>query len=475
VTTAREKTVEKKTENGGTGSALGGLASIAGAIGSSSTGSGAGSTENKIGAAVDLAKAASVSDEEIKSNSLQYRQFADKRAKIAPAGNKYAQRLARLTNKHRNEDGLSLNFKVILDPSVNANATADGSIRVYSGLMDLMNDQELLGVIGHEIGHVKLGHTLSKSRAALLASATRKAVASSSGKAGMLADSELGGFGEKLFNSQFSQSAETESDDYGLTFMKKHKYDVKAMESAFRKLAQETGKAGSVAQILRRTLNQANVRIACGRRQSSNQPDRRPFGHLRMHLATLGMVLPCGFVMAWGWQLFVRTSRRGEAVEGDARSHCKLQRVPWRSKCVVDVDCATWSARLRGHLRDGVITGHGILGQMCNRATSQLDGIARLILVEPPFAGIDQHTHLVVILRDGRVIAHADQTANNLSDAVQIGRELPCDAGQPTVRLPSNHQLGGTRQQARLLRLRSHQRSGRVLQDDYRIDLAVNP
>ena len=36
-----------------------------------------------------------------------------------------------------------------LSKDVNANATADGSIRVtYAGLMDMMNDQELLGVIG---------------------------------------------------------------------------------------------------------------------------------------------------------------------------------------------------------------------------------------------------------------------------------------------------------------------------------------
>ena len=201
-------------------------------------------------AAMDLAKAATVTDAEVKSSSLQYRQYEATQVKIASSGNKYGARLARLTSRHTNEDGLKLNFKAILDPSVNANATADGSVRVYSGLMDLMNDQELLGVIGHEIGHVKLGHTLSKTRSALLASATRKAAASSSNVAGLLAKSELGGFGEKLFNSQFSQSAETESDDYGLAFMKKHKYNVKAMESAFRKLAAGGAQGDAMSNML---------------------------------------------------------------------------------------------------------------------------------------------------------------------------------------------------------------------------------
>ena len=225
---------------------------VAGALGSLGGGSGSSSTENKVGAAVDVFKAVSVSDEELKSATLQLRAAEDKKARVATGKNKYAQRLARLTRKHVNEDGLQLNYKVYLSPQVNANATPDGSLRVYSGLMDLMNDQELLGVIGHEIGHVKLGHSLSAMRTAYMASAGRKAAASSRGVGGALAASELGELGEALVNSQFSQSQETGSDDYGLAFMKKHGYNVKAMESAFRKLAaQGSGaKAGALESML---------------------------------------------------------------------------------------------------------------------------------------------------------------------------------------------------------------------------------
>ncbi|WCM93300.1 M48 family metallopeptidase [Acidovorax sp. NCPPB 2350] len=222
-----------------------GVGSVLGAAGAGGSG-----TESKIGAAADVFKAATVSDDELKSVSLQLRAYEERTEKVAPAKNKYAQRLARLTKKHVNEDGLKLNFKVYLSNEVNANATADGSIRVYSGLMDMMNDQELLGVIGHEIGHVKLQHSLSTMRTAYLASAGRKA-ASAAGGVGKLADSDLGALGEKLVNSQFSQSQETASDDYGLAFMKKHKYKVSAMESAFRKLAaQSGGKGGTLDEML---------------------------------------------------------------------------------------------------------------------------------------------------------------------------------------------------------------------------------
>lgn len=204
-------------------------------------GQGASSKDNKVGAGLDLLKAATVSEDELINASKQMRAYEDRKRTVAPAGNKYAKRLARLTAKHVNEDGMKLNFKVYMVNDINANASPDGSIRFYSGLMDKMTDAELLGVIGHEIGHVKHKHSLSEMRTAYMASAARKAASSSKGALGVIADSDLGGLAEAVLNAQYSQSQETESDDYGLAFMKKHKYDAKAMESAFRKLGSGGG------------------------------------------------------------------------------------------------------------------------------------------------------------------------------------------------------------------------------------------
>jgi putative metalloprotease len=206
------------------------LSNLGGSPSSSSTG-------NKIGAATDTFKAVTVSDDEIKSASLQMREAEDKKAHVAPSNSKYARRLARLMKPYLHEDGLTLNFKVYITKQINANATPDGSVRVYSGLMDMMNDEELLGVLGHEIGHVKLGHAMQATRVAYMASASRKAAASTGGVGGALATSDLGALGEAVINSQFSQSEETAADDYGLAFLQKHGHNGKAMETALRKLA----------------------------------------------------------------------------------------------------------------------------------------------------------------------------------------------------------------------------------------------
>jgi hypothetical protein len=109
----------------------------------------------------------------------------DKQAKIAPADSPYGKRLAALAVTE--DAGLKLNYKCYMTKEVNAFAMADGTIRLYSGLMDMMTDDELRYVIGHEMGHIKNGHTKKRMQTALAASAAQKGVAASGTRAGMLA------------------------------------------------------------------------------------------------------------------------------------------------------------------------------------------------------------------------------------------------------------------------------------------------
>jgi putative metalloprotease len=203
--------------------------------------------DGAMGAAADLGKAATLTDEEVKSSALQMREYEEKnKEKVAPASSQYAKRLAKLTDKYKRYDGLNLNFKAYENDEVNANASADGSVRVYSGLMDLMKDDELLFVIGHEVGHVKNGHTAKAMRTALAMSGVRKGAAASGTAVGAIAASEMGGLLEAVLNAQFSQSQETESDDYGLSFLRKTGAKLGDAESALRKLAQLSGGKHSI-------------------------------------------------------------------------------------------------------------------------------------------------------------------------------------------------------------------------------------
>ncbi len=129
-------------------------------------------------AGIDASKAATLSDEAVRELAVQTAQFSDSQNKIATGENKYHQRLKNLTDLHGKQDGYVFNFKVYLAPEINAFAMADGTIRIYSGLMDMMDNGELLFVIGHEMGHVVKTHVQKKIRVAHAGQAVRKGAAS---------------------------------------------------------------------------------------------------------------------------------------------------------------------------------------------------------------------------------------------------------------------------------------------------------
>lgn len=192
-------------------------------------------------ATVEVVQAITLSDAQIEDLSRQAAQQQDSKNTVAASSSAAAKRLQRLAAKHLQEDGLSLNYKVYDSDTVNAFAMADGTIRFYTGLMDKMTDHELLFVLGHEIGHVKLGHSKKAAQVAYGTSAARKGAAAVGGTVGALAQSELGMISEKIVNAQFSQYEEKEADDYGLAFMRRHGYPVQAAVDALNKLGSGGG------------------------------------------------------------------------------------------------------------------------------------------------------------------------------------------------------------------------------------------
>ena len=170
----------------------------------------------------------------------------DKENPVADDKDPYTLRLKKVFGKHTTENGLTLNFKVYKLKEVNAFATADGSVRVYSGLMDIMDDNELLAVIGHEIGHVANHDTRDAIKAAYRKEALVDAAGSQYEKVGTISEGQIGKIGHALIDSRYSRKQESEADMYSYDFMKRHGYNVNAVESAFTILAKLTeGKEAS--------------------------------------------------------------------------------------------------------------------------------------------------------------------------------------------------------------------------------------
>ncbi|SAK40035.1 peptidase M48, Ste24p [Caballeronia calidae] len=192
-------------------------------------------------------QALALSDNDVRTLSDKSCTQMDSENTIAPASSPYTQRLNKIAKQlGDNINGVPVNYKVYLTKDVNAWAMANGCVRVYSGLMDLMNDDEVRGVVGHEMGHVALGHTKKAMQVAYATSAARSVVSASSGVLANLSSSQIGDLSEKFVNAQFSQSQETAADDYSFDTQKKKGYNPAGLVTAFQKLATIDGGQSSM-------------------------------------------------------------------------------------------------------------------------------------------------------------------------------------------------------------------------------------
>ena len=149
-------------------------------------------TKKVLNAASEVASAITLSDEDVAALCREAVKWMDEQNPVSDPGSAYSKRLDSLMKKVGEVEGLKLNYKVYEVVDINAFACGDGSIRVFSALMDLMDADELMAVIGE--------------------------------------------IAQALSNAQFSQKQETEADEYGFEFCIKHGFDPYGMANALEKL-----------------------------------------------------------------------------------------------------------------------------------------------------------------------------------------------------------------------------------------------
>ncbi|CAK7061713.1 MAG: Metalloprotease LoiP [Parabacteroides distasonis] len=203
-----------------------------------------------IGGAAKAVQAFTLTDEQMADYVKESVNWMDTHNPVLPEDNPYTQRLRKLTEGITGADGIPLNFKVYHIVDINAFACPDGSVRVFSSLMDIMNDDELMGIIGHEIGHVLKRHSKNAFKNELLTGALKDAVASTGGKAAALTESQLGTLGQSLMSAKFSQKQENEADDCGYDFLVAQGRNPWGIVMSFEKLMNlEGGSGGSQSYI----------------------------------------------------------------------------------------------------------------------------------------------------------------------------------------------------------------------------------
>lgn len=211
-------------------------------------------TNKLLNAASDVASAITLTDADIATMSREYMVWMDENNEVAGADTEKGARLARLTENIKIE-GMDLNFKVYNVVDVNAFACGDGSIRVYAGLMEVMDDAEIMAILGHEIGHVVNTDTKDAMKNAYLSSAARNALGSTSSTLQKLSDSDLGALAQSLSSAQYSQKQENAADDYAFEFCVKNGIDPYAMSNSLNKLVELSSSGGEKASIVQQMFS----------------------------------------------------------------------------------------------------------------------------------------------------------------------------------------------------------------------------
>jgi putative metalloprotease len=221
-------------------------------------------------------QAYALADAQINASVTAYIAQLDRENTILTGNNLYAQRMARIAANIDGRDGIVI--KVYQNPEANAFAVADGNVRVYSGLMDIMSDSEILGVIGHEIGHVKNNDSRDAFKAALLTSVLREGIASTGNVAAAISGSMVGDLFETLSSTQYSQKQEYAADDYGYAFLKSRGVNPWAMARSFEKLKsmQASGPASGAVMQLFSTHPELEKRIARMSQRATADGYKRP-------------------------------------------------------------------------------------------------------------------------------------------------------------------------------------------------------
>ena len=185
--------------------------------------------------------ALSISDEQIAQLSAQSVAYMDSINTVDRGA--YDARLRKLMSKIKTVDGMPINLKVYRTKEINAFACGDGSIRVYSGLMDARDDAELMAVIGHEIGHVVHKDTKNAMKKTYMAYAARIALGSTGSVIGQLSTSVLGDIAQSYLNAQYSQKQEFAADEHGFQFAIDQGYSPYSMYNSLMKLLKLNGES----------------------------------------------------------------------------------------------------------------------------------------------------------------------------------------------------------------------------------------
>lgn len=157
------------------------------------------------------------------------------------------------TGKVKNKNNFAWSTKIIKDDkTLNAFCTPGGHVYVYTGLIKFLdNEDQLLGVLGHEIAHADLRHSTEQLTKKYGIAIITDALVGNKSALAQIAGSLAGG----LAGLSFSRADESAADAQSVVYLCGTKYDAAGAAGFFKKME---GKGGNPPEWLSTHPNPSN-------------------------------------------------------------------------------------------------------------------------------------------------------------------------------------------------------------------------
>lgn len=183
---------------------------------------------------------------------------------------------------HANDGGHEFTFFVVDDPSINAFALPGGYIGIHTGLLEsTRNEDELAGVLAHEIAHVTQRHiaraVTANKRQSLLSTAIMLGAVIAGALGGIDGDAMQGAIAvaqgsQAQAQINFTRSNEYEADRIGMTALANAGFDPRGMSSFFEVISKSGGPSQARVPEFLRTHPVSSSRIAEARSRARSYP-----------------------------------------------------------------------------------------------------------------------------------------------------------------------------------------------------------
>jgi putative metalloprotease len=177
-----------------------------------------GTKSNMSDAASDMSKSTSVTDEELKKLAEEDIAKMDKDNDIV--NDQYHTDLQNVMKKIKLPAGVKLDVKVYWSPFLYIFSRSNGAIRVNHGIIEKLNDNELLFVMAHEVGHL-LHEDFKKSyRKEHAMYAFEKMLNMGGDSMGCMSNGVLASVTSDMRKSRFQKVEELSADEFAMRVLK---------------------------------------------------------------------------------------------------------------------------------------------------------------------------------------------------------------------------------------------------------------